>query len=108
MADQCKPSIVPKSRAERVAQQIADSAEEDAIRESRIASPRVSAACDDRDLHAAEGRSGQLFSRASGCQHLIEPVVTYGYAVGHAGFQRCVTFGAGSLMHRKRLTIGIH
>ena len=64
-----------------------------------IASPRVSAACGDRDLHAAEGRLGQLSARGSGCQNRVEPIVTYGYAVGHAGFQRCVAFGAGSEAH---------
>ena len=36
-------------------------------------------------------------------QNLIEPVVTYGYAVGPAGFQRCVAFGAGSASLRTRL-----
>ena len=42
-----------------------------------------------RDHHAAEeGRLGQLFSRGDGCQNLIEPVVTYGYAVEHAGQER--------------------
>jgi hypothetical protein len=53
----------------------------------------------DPNLHRAEGRQGQLFSRGGGCQNLVEPIVTDCYTVGHAGLQRCVAFGAGSEAH---------